>query len=188
MLTCYDVANYFLAKYGTSSKENDLISNLKLQKLVYYAQGFSIALFDEPLFDDPIEAWDYGPVVSALYQSYKTYKSDALPTPSNFDESIYPKHIGKLLDDVYCEYGQFSAWKLRDMTHEEEPWLQTYEAGKNKIISTSLLKSFFRTQVSKINHYSFTYDLERITQRVNDNFDTIPNLASAKDIEQWLMQ
>ena len=43
-------------------------------------------------------------------------------------------------------------------------------------------------QAGKINHYSFTSDLERITQRVNDDFDTIPNLASAEDIEQWLNQ
>ncbi|OQY42717.1 MAG: hypothetical protein B6240_13665 [Desulfobacteraceae bacterium 4572_87] len=48
----------------------DLISNLKLQKLVYYAQGFYLALYDEPLFNEPIEAWTHGPVIRELYRSY----------------------------------------------------------------------------------------------------------------------
>ena len=48
-LSCYDVAEYFLSK--TDEEAGDVISNLKLQKLVYYAQGFSLAVNDEPLFD-----------------------------------------------------------------------------------------------------------------------------------------
>lgn len=188
MLTCYNIADYFLAKYGNSSKKNDLISNLKLQKLVYYAQGFSIALFDEPLFDEPIEAWDHGPVVSKLYQSYKSFGSAQLPIPNNFDDSIYSKEIQCLLDDVYLKYGKFSALTLRDKTHMEAPWLETYKKGCNRIIPKDLLKSFFLTKLSDANHYDFTYDLERMKQRIKGDFEIIPNLPNAKEIERWLMQ
>ena len=64
-------AKYFLAQ--ASEDAGDLISNLKLQKLVYYAQGFHLALYDEPLFLEAIEAWTHGPVVPDLYRHYKKY-------------------------------------------------------------------------------------------------------------------
>ena len=54
-LSCYDVAQYFLAQMDEDA--GDLISNLKLQKLVYYAQGFALALYGRPLFPERIEAW-----------------------------------------------------------------------------------------------------------------------------------
>ena len=67
MLTCYDIAKYFLAQ--ADEEIGDLISNLKLQKLVYYAQGFYLALHDEALFPEDIEAWTHGPVVPVLYHA-----------------------------------------------------------------------------------------------------------------------
>jgi uncharacterized phage-associated protein len=70
MLSCYDVAQYFLAKAGEDA--GDLISNLKLQKLVYYAQGFALVLLKKPLFPQCIEAWIHGPVVPALYHAYNS--------------------------------------------------------------------------------------------------------------------
>jgi len=64
MLTCHDVARYFLTLM--SEENGDLISNLKLQKLVYYAQGSSLALWGNPLFSEKIEAWLHGPVIPVL--------------------------------------------------------------------------------------------------------------------------
>jgi uncharacterized phage-associated protein len=65
-LSCVEIAKYFLVQ--VEEELGDSISNLKLQKLVYYAQGFNLALFDgNPLFDEEIQAWTHGPVVPALY-------------------------------------------------------------------------------------------------------------------------
>ena len=65
-LSCHDVAQYFLAQMDEDA--GDLISNLKLQKLVYYAQGFALALHGRPLFRERVEAWTHGaPVVPELY-------------------------------------------------------------------------------------------------------------------------
>jgi uncharacterized phage-associated protein len=66
MLSCHDVAKYFLSL--TDEDAGDLISNLKLQKLVYYAQGFHLALYDELLFEETIEAWTHGPVIPEMKQ------------------------------------------------------------------------------------------------------------------------
>ena len=143
MLSCREVAEYFLSLADEDA--GDLISNLKLQKLVYYAQGFHLALFDEPLFEEPIEAWTHGPVVPDLYRAYKEYGSGGIPSPKEIDLAIYTDEQKELLDEVYTVYGQFSAWKLRNMTHEEAPWAS---CDPNETITHTFLKEFFKTQLN----------------------------------------
>ncbi|MDF7675157.1 DUF4065 domain-containing protein [Neisseriaceae bacterium ESL0693] len=139
--TCFDVAYYFLKQCDDNS--GDLISNLKLQKLVYYAQGFALAVLDEPLFSDEIEHWTHGPVIPTLYHHFKSYGNQAISTSDiDFDINIFSKEQQQLLKDVYNVYGQFSAWKLRDMTHEDAPWLNT---ETNEIITQSAMKEYFKT-------------------------------------------
>jgi uncharacterized phage-associated protein len=142
--SCLDIAKYFL----TLADEDigDSISNLKLQKLVYYAQGFSLALYDKPLFKEHIEAWEHGPVIPSLYNKYKAYGANPIPTPKNIDFSKYDKQTKSLLNQIYEEYGQFSAWKLRDMSHAEEPWIKG-NARPNKIVTNNDLKGLFATLV-----------------------------------------
>ena len=145
MLTCYDIAKYFLAQVDEDA--GDLISNLKLQKLVYYAQGFHLALFDDPLFYEKIEAWTHGPVVVDLYHEYKQHGSGSIPIPNDVDFAVYSNDIRELLDEVNSVFGQFSAWKLRNMTHEEPPWLDAKDdAGE---ISHESMKEYFRTQINE---------------------------------------
>jgi uncharacterized phage-associated protein len=139
--TSHDVAKYFLSVEGDEGE----ISNLKLQKLVYYAQGFSLALLDEPLFDEPIEAWMHGPVVASLYHRYSHHGSSAIPAPAKFDATVFSRAQRRLLDDVYEVYGQYSAWKLRQLTHEEDPWKDNYEEGvSSKEIPADEMEVYFR--------------------------------------------
>ncbi len=141
-ITAHDVAKYFLTLVEEDA--GDLISNLKLQKLIYYAQGFHLAIFDKPLFGDPIEAWDHGPVVDSLYQEYKCFGADKIPVPGEVDFSIYDDQTTELLNEVWDVFGQFSAWKLRNMTHEESPWKDT---GRGLIIPHDPMKEYFKTQI-----------------------------------------
>ena len=126
-MNCFDAAKYFLAQADDES--GDLISNLKLQKLVYYAQGLHLALYDKPLFPEAVEAWTHGPVVPELYHAYKHHEAGSIPRPGDLDFSTFDAPTRELLDEVYSVYGQFSAWKLREMTHEEAPWKETYAQG-----------------------------------------------------------
>lgn len=142
-LSCFDVANYFLAQQ--SEDAGDLISNLKLQKLVYYAQGCHLALFDAPLFQEPIEAWMHGPVVPELYRLYKQCGAGPIPTPKGVDFSGLDEETQELLDEVYSVYGQFSAWKLREMTHGEQPWKEA--APDQAVITQASMQKFFKTLV-----------------------------------------
>jgi len=143
MLTANNVARYFLSLADDDA--GDLISNFKLQKLVYYAQGFHLAIYNEPLFGEDIEAWTHGPVVPDLYHLYKCHGFGAIPKPTDIDFDIYSDEVTELLDEVYDVFGQFSAWKLRNMTHEEPPWEKSKKhAG---IISKSSMKEYFKTLV-----------------------------------------
>ena len=143
MISCHNVAEYLLSL--SEPESGDIISHLKLQKLVYYAQGFHLAMFDKPLFDERVEAWTHGPVVPALYHTYKQYESGCIPPPDGVDTSDFSKQQLELLREVYEVYGQFSAWKLRNMTHEEAPWIEASETQGE--ISRESMRDYFKTQL-----------------------------------------
>ena len=145
MFTVKEIAKYFLTL--SDPKVGDIISNLKLQKLCYYAQGFNLALYETRLFPEKIEAWTHGPVIRELYQAYKKYGDGAIPLPEKFDISIYNKKTQELLNEVYSVYGQYSAWKLRNMTHEETPWIEAKKSGRS--ISTGRMRDYFQTLIKK---------------------------------------
>lgn len=144
MISSIDVAKYFLAQSDVEDA-GDTISNLKLQKLLYYAQGFHIALYNAPLFNAPIMAWTHGPVVPEVYHAYKGHGAGAIPPPDDMDFDLYDEETRGLLDEVYRVYGQFSAWKLRNMTHEEPPWKEA--APDSSEITLESMKAYFDTLV-----------------------------------------
>ncbi|WP_231420740.1 Panacea domain-containing protein [Sphingomonas sp. Leaf205] len=140
-----DIAKFFLAQQDEDA--GDLISNLKLQKLCYYAQGLAMATRGVPMFNEPVEAWLHGPVVPCLYREYRSYGSAPIPAPTGFDiEAINPADR-MILEDVHTFYGQFSAWRLRQMTHEESPWRDAYEADANHVISQDALLAHFAGEI-----------------------------------------
>ena len=143
MVTAKIVAEYILNK--CDKDEGDLISHLKLQKLLYYCQGFHLAIIDIPLFNEKIEHWDHGPVVREIYSMYKKFKGEALPISKDFDINKIPIDSMEVIDEVLTVYGQFSASKLRNLTHEEAPWAETYDCEE---IDNGKLKSFFKTRLS----------------------------------------
>jgi len=144
MANLQDVAKCFLCLDEANS--GDGISNLKLQKLVYYAQGFYSALFEKPLFRNSILAWAHGPVVDELYQTYKCYGRDHIPVPTDFNNKSLTKDELELIEEVFDVYGQYSAWKLRNMTHEESPWL-VHEAQAD-VIPLPEITEFFKNKIN----------------------------------------
>ncbi|MBR5126389.1 MAG: SocA family protein [Oscillospiraceae bacterium] len=145
MHTATDVAKWFLAHNRIAAAEEgaEFISNLKLQKLLYYAQGCALAVTDEPLFGDEIVAWQHGPVVECVYHAYKNNGSNGIVFEDDFDFSQFTPEENELLEEVYDTFGQYSAWKLRNMTHEETPWLTTQQS---EVISTGVIKDYFKQE------------------------------------------
>lgn len=144
MYSALNVAKYFLALCDPEA--GDTISNLKIQKLLYYAQGFHLALFDSPIFAENIEAWMHGPVVPEIYHYFKEYGDGAISVDPEFNlETIDPK-ISDFLNEIYNVFGQYSAWKLRNMTHEEPPWKN---CPQGRVISHDSMKEYFSTLLSE---------------------------------------
>lgn len=138
-----EIAKKILAK--ARPEYGDEISNLKLQKLLYYMQGFHLACFDAPLFEDDIEAWMYGPVVPSVYELYKENGSNGIACPEG-EIIMLSADEEDIFNQVYDAYGQFSAYKLMEMTHNESPWRST-QVGVGHVISKEKIKSYFLTQL-----------------------------------------
>lgn len=116
--TASDVAKYILC---VAHSTEELITNLKLQKLLYYAQGYYLAFHHgEPLFADGIQAWIHGPAVPNIYGEYKHNRwnpiSDNVVAPQ-FDDDL-EEYLGLIINTFL----PIDAYKLEQMTHEEPPW------------------------------------------------------------------
>jgi len=138
-----DIAEYYLC-CSNDKESGDLISNLKIQKLVYYAQAFHLAVTGKPLFDDKIVAWEHGPVVETLYHVYKHYGDSAVEPTKEYEIPEFDKKTRQLLDEVYRVLGQYSAWKLREMTHNESPWVNADKKPHGSVITHKDMAKYFK--------------------------------------------
>lgn len=120
-------------------------SHLKIQKLLYYAQGHHLHRYGTPLFDDPMEAWAHGPVVPRIYHLLKGHGSADcdLIDPDSFDWDTYGDELNAFLVGLWEAYAPLSAWALREQTHTEAPWRDAWEQGGNTQITTEAIKTFF---------------------------------------------
>ena len=153
MATHVDDVVRYIVRLGDLYDDGDSITNMKLQKLLYYFQGFHVAAFNSnALFEDSIEAWDHGPVVPPVWRQYTSLgrqpiRISELPGESQGD---FSGDQLTLLNNVYDSYGQYTAWKLRQMTHQEIPWLAARDRGKRTgdyEITKDDLGNFFGTRL-----------------------------------------
>ena len=145
-VTIFDVANYFLSKLNVN--EGSSITPLKLQKLVYYAQAWSLVWDNKVLFSEPMEAWAHGPVNPDLYYQYKDYGWRNIGPVEDIDVSIFSKEQMETMDVIWDDYGDFDGKYLERLTHQEDPWIEARGnclPGEycNNIISIDLMKGYY---------------------------------------------
>lgn len=133
-------------------EHGSFMSNLKLQKLLYYAQGWHLALFDKRLFHDRIEAWVHGPVVPHIYHRFKAHRfrniSEAVEVPE------LPEVTVRFLNDLAREYLGLDAYALELMTHREIPWRTARgnlrpEQSSRKQITVKTMRDYFKARLSE---------------------------------------
>lgn len=139
MSTAQKVSEYIVSYFSniaTNPIEGDL-TNLKLQKLLFYTQVFAIKRTGNVLFDDAIEAWDYGPVVPDVYREYKSYGRNVLDilNPNLLFEPADKKII---IDEVIKDKGRFTGITLMEMTHQLDSW-KLAKNSEDKIITKDLI-------------------------------------------------
>lgn len=160
-----DIARKILSRVDV--EHGDTISNLKLQKLLYFVQGFHLAYFGKELFGEELVSWNYGPVVPEVYDVYKKYKNRDINTAGVVDDVELHPEEGSLFDKVYLEYSRYSAVALMQMTHEEGPWKQ-HNIGE--VIPKDEIREYFLTlrlpDYSLKNENGFVFDEDYMRQLI----------------------
>jgi len=142
------ISDFFIA---FSHECGDPLSNLKLQKLLYYAQAWHLAIFDEPLFGDQIEAWVHGPVVVPEYHRFKGWAWQ--PIRDNPQLPEIDQRTVEHLNEVMEVYGAKNAYELELLTHQEDPWKNArggipIDQSSNTVVSHEDMKKFYRARMN----------------------------------------
>ncbi len=145
--TANQIANFLLIQ---AREYGDYLTNLKLQKLLYYSQAWHLALYDEPLFNDELQAWVHGPVVPHVYGQYKAWGFNPITADATFP--TLAKRSEKLIKEVYQKYSKFTGYELEQMTHEELPWNEArggipLDQTSNSVLSKETMKSSFKAKL-----------------------------------------
>lgn len=124
---------------------DESITLMKLQKLLYYAQGIAFGRHNTKLIKEPFLAWEHGPVVREVWDSYPHGK-DPLKANLKLDLTSLEKDetLMKVIKETISSYGRYTAWVLRNNTHNESPWVET---PKNEVITDEKFLSFFKKAV-----------------------------------------
>jgi uncharacterized phage-associated protein len=156
------IANEFIKVAGESGQT---LTPMKLQKLVYFAHGWCLALTGKPLINEPIEAWKFGPVIPSLYHSVKQYGNQPIDSPvlpeyafsamkppsiddgPDVEENTFAKQLVRRIWDVY---GRFTPFQLSNLTHaQDSPWDKTEKGQKKQSINSDLIRDYFKSQIKR---------------------------------------
>lgn len=150
MSNVYNVANFFIDAANRS--EDDVMTNLKLNKLMYFAQGCFLARTGRRLFDADIEAWTYGPAIPQIYHKYKVCGRDPIHSiDEDYDISSFSEEEVEVLIDVMRELGCYTGSALVSITHKANtPWRQTRESA---VIEDELLTIYFLKPENEIKRF-----------------------------------
>jgi uncharacterized phage-associated protein len=140
------VANRFLE---LAAGEGHSLTPMQVLKLVYIAHGWSLGLDGAPLIEQPVEAWQYGPVIPELYNAVKKFGASTVqgPLPLGFGsrgDTLTPDQEA-LVNDVFKIYGNMGGLALSRITHAAgTPWSQTYKPGNfGAVISRDLIQDHY---------------------------------------------
>jgi uncharacterized phage-associated protein len=156
------IANFFLQ---LAKEQGQPVTPMKLIKLIYFAHGWSLALRNQPLISENVEAWRYGPVIASVYHYFKKFGNEAI-TETAPDEKFAISKIKfngdastqRLLERIWEVHGQYTGVQLSNISHEEgSPWDIAWnkQNGKesnnhnNHIISNELMREFFANQAKQ---------------------------------------
>lgn len=155
----FEIANEFIRR---AKAEGRALTQMQLQKLVYIAHGWNLAINGAPLTKDDPHAWDYGPVYKDLREVLRNYGPDEVSREIIYRDSAYGSFLSdnteklavatlskpeiEVIDRVFTDYGKFHAFQLSALTHQDgSPWDTVYAKGegKNKVIEPGLIKDYF---------------------------------------------
>lgn len=145
-----ELANYILQEKG-------VMSHLKLQKLLYYCQGYHLGYFEDELIPEEFEAWVHGPVCRRVYNEYKNTSTLHYDLEYN-GAKVTLDHLAteqkELIDEVLDVFAQYAGFELEIMTHKELPWKKARGSShpfvsSDEIIEKDIMKGFFKEELNE---------------------------------------
>ncbi|MFR0558808.1 Panacea domain-containing protein [Pseudoscardovia radai] len=133
--TSLDIAAWLVSHHDAETR----LTNLSLNKLCFYAQVESLRNAHKTLFDDPIEAWRYGPVCPGVYRAYKRYGRNAIPAPATPVPDLAPDKA-RIMENTWKDYGWLSAYDLVRLSHRGDgAWSKAWAQGRDTMITPDLI-------------------------------------------------
>lgn len=127
------------------------MTHMRLQKLLYYVQGWSLAIRGNPMFDSVIQAWRHGPVAQDAWAYFKGYEEREIPDEEGIEPDTLSQDDRAFIESIWESYKKYSVAGLRHKTHNERPWQEARgdldeDARSNSPISEGTMRDFFRQQ------------------------------------------
>ena len=136
------IANKFLS---LADHDGKLLTNMQLQKLVYIAHGYYLAIIGKPLLYDEVKAWQWGPVIIDLYESLRKYGAGNVTERIPVQDVELDPMAERIIEKVWKAYGKFSGFRLSAITHKEgSPWDRTWRDWQYGAIPDELIAEYYR--------------------------------------------
>lgn len=169
MAEAIDIARHILWLAQTEM-EPEPVSHLRLQKLLYYVQGWSLAIRGRKMFDARIEGWVNGPVVRSLYPSFADYGYNTIPAHEGCEATDLDSDDLRLIGWVWGSYKAYSAEGLKEKTHQESPYTESraglsLDQNGRREIGIGSMEAFFKTEYDRVVDQRFSPARMRAIQK-----------------------
>lgn len=180
MLDSVEIANFFLAQ---AKHEGLSFTNLKLQKVVYYAQALYLGVHEKVLFQDEIQAWEHGPVIPNLYKHFKEYKNKSILFNEELDITKFDENLIEFLYFVYGKFGKMTTSALYKMVHKEPLYIKAVSNPATNTICTRDLASYYKDKITYLDEDDDDELAQEALSVIND-----PNMKyySSEEVEKLL--
>ncbi len=140
MYNAHEIALYVI---NWCHEHGFIITNLKLQKLLYFLQGENCRVRHSRLISDDFYAWQLGPVIPEVYYEFAMYSSSEIPEQKSLIPS-FPEEEKSLIDRVLSKYAVKSTWDLVDISHSQDPWKYNHQVfGDRSIIPYQSIENYY---------------------------------------------
>ena len=139
MYNALDVARYIIDYEATQGRT---VSNLRLQKLLYFVQCIFLGILGYACFSDKIEAWDYGPVIPDVYRKYKVYGATMIPSMGTLTSSSLDEKSRFLINQTLNTCATKRTGELVKISHSQAPWKDAYVPGMNNVITQDSIRNY----------------------------------------------
>lgn len=134
------IARYIISREAECNRS---VSNLRLQKLLYFVQAYFFLSLDEPCFDNRIEAWDFGPVVPAVYHKYKRFGSMIIQENEEYPVGNIDEEDCQRIDEMLDACADKTTRELVNITHHQTPWKRAYKNLFSNEITQESIRNMF---------------------------------------------